>query len=79
MATGDEHIEEAAGTVNGLNRNFSISLTYESGTLYVLGNGQLWPQDDDESADEVDPGAGTFRLRVPPASDDRVLVRYIEG
>ena len=79
MASGDEWLEEATGNVNGLNADFSTSRPYQSGTLYILGNGQLWPADDDESADELSPAAGTFRLRTAPADNDRVLVRYIEA
>lgn len=78
MSSGDEWLEEAIGNVNGLNVDFATSNPYQSGTLYVLGNGQLWPSDDDESADELDPSAGTFRLRVAPRDNDRVLIRYIE-
>jgi len=79
MATNDEQIEEASGIVNGLNRDFTTANPYQSGTLFVLGNGQLWPADDDATADEVNPALGTFRLRIAPADNDRVMVRYVEA
>jgi hypothetical protein len=79
MATNDEKIEEAAGVVNGFNVNFSTSLPYQSGTIYVLPNGSLWPSDDDEGLIEDNPLAGTFHMKVAPRSDDRIMVRYIEG
>lgn len=77
--TGDEKLEEASGPVNGSNQFFSTSAPYTSGTLFALLNGQLWPGDDDEGVEELDPGTGTFRLRLAPRQNDRVLVRYIEA
>lgn len=82
MATGDEKVETAIGNINGVNQDFSTSIPYQSGTLFILWNGQLLAQDDDEGHDEVDPGLGTFRTRVPPIGGSKpakLWVRYIEA
>lgn len=79
MATSDEKVEEAIGIINGINVDFSASLSYQSGTLFVFENGFLLPTDDDRGLVEDSPAAGTFHMKVAPKTDDEILVRYIEG
>jgi len=74
-------MEEANGTINGVNKDFSTPTPYQPGSLFVFWNGQLLPLDDDDGHDEIDPGTGAFRTRVAPVggeSQDKVWARYIE-
>lgn len=76
--TGDEHIEKAAGIVNGVNTTFSVSRPYQPSTLYVLANGQLRGILDDDGWLETNPATGVFDMLEPP-QNDKLFVRYIEA
>lgn len=79
MATNDEKIEEASGITNGFNVDFSTSLPYQTGTLFVFLNGEIIPLDDDEGLVEDSPAAGTFHMKSAPRDGDKIMVRYIES
>jgi hypothetical protein len=82
VATGDEITELAIGTIDGLNQDFSTSLPYEAGTLWVSPDGILVDPSHDDGWTETDPVAGTFRMKIAPrggARPDTLMVQYIEG
>lgn len=70
---------EALGIVDGANRDFSAPGPYFPGTLRALRNGRLLARDFADGYDEVDPSAGTFRLRVAPEPGDNVFCFYTEA
>lgn len=72
------HLSEALGPVDGSNRDFSAPGAYEAGTLRALRNGRLLSRDFEDGYDEVDPAAGTFRMRVAPRAGDVVFVFWKE-
>lgn len=76
---GETHMEEATGAVDGGNRDFSVSTAFEPGTLRALRNGRLLSRDFEDGYEEVDPGAGTFRLRVAPKVGDNVFAFWKEA
>lgn len=73
------HLVEALGAVDGVNLDFAAPESYEPGTLRALRNGRLLSRDFDDGYDEVDPTAGTFRLRRAPRAGDVVFVFYKEA
>ena len=70
---------EALGAVDGANRDFAAPEPYEPGTLRALRNGRLLSRDFDDGYEEVDPSAGTFRLRVAPKTGDVIFCFYVEA
>jgi hypothetical protein len=82
MATGDEVLEEATGTINGVNKDFQTSLPYQADTLRVWVTGILVRRGDDDGWTESDPSTGDFQMKEAPriasSPDDTLHVRYIE-
>ena len=77
MASGDEHVETPSGSVDGVNVEFTVSVDYQAGTLFVWKNGQLIRSSDDDGFLET--GPNTFETRVPWSTDDTVTVRFLEA
>jgi hypothetical protein len=71
-------LREAAGAVDGVNRDFVAPGAYEPGTLRALRNGRLLSRDLADGYVEVDPSLGTFRLRIAPRVGDNVFCFYVE-
>jgi hypothetical protein len=72
------HLVEAAGPVDGSNRDFAAPESYEPNSLRALWNGRLLSRDFEDGYEEVDPTLGTFRLRRAPKVGDNVFVFYEE-
>jgi len=70
---------EAVGTIDGANRDFEAPGPYVPGTLRVLRNGRLLARDLADGYDELDPAAGTLRVRVAPDAGDVLFVFYTEA
>lgn len=66
--------ETPSGSVNGTNKNFTLSRGYISGTLEVYVNGLL--QAPTTHTTEVSASAGTFSLDTAPLTGDIVRVSY---
>lgn len=83
MATGDEHLEEAIGVIDGANQDFKTSLPYQADTLRVWVTGILVRRNDDDGWIESSPSTGDFQMKEPPrivsSPDDTLHVRYIEA
>lgn len=69
---------EAIGVIDGANVDFNTPVAYYPGTLFVFLNGQLLPQDD-ELQGPIELGGTSFRLPVPPVTDDRLHVWFHTG
>lgn len=59
-------LEQAIGTVNGVNRDFSVPTAYAPGTLVLFLNGRQLKRELENGWEEVDPSSGTFRTKLPP-------------
>ena len=59
-------LDQAIGTVDGVNQDFSTPAAFAPGSLVVFLNGQQLKRDLDNGWDEIDPSAGTFRMKIPP-------------
>jgi len=59
-------IDEAVGVIDGSNLDFSTPDPYVAGTLVVFLNGRQLTAARDNGWVEVDPDAGTFRMKIPP-------------
>ena len=59
-------LERALGTIDGVNVDFTTPSPYISGSLNIFRNGQLLDQSSENGWTEVDPNAGTFRMKIPP-------------
>jgi hypothetical protein len=64
----DATLEEATGTIDGANVDFTTSVAYFPGTLFAYLNGQLLRQDDDDGPIEI--GGVNVRMRKAPLTDD---------
>ena len=75
-------LEPAIGDVDGVNRDFSLPSAYRAGSLVVFLNGQQLKRELENGWEELDPAAGTFRMKLPPvparpgSSDDPGDVLY---
>ena len=72
---GIPRIDDATGTVDGVNRYFYVPNPYVPGTLVVMINGRQRDDDLENGWIERDPAAGLFEMRQAPrppqgASDD---------
>lgn len=70
---------EAIGSIDGINRDFETSTPYVAGTLNAFRNGCLVTKVLDDGFDEIDPNAGTFRMKVAPELDDTLFCFYGEA
>lgn len=77
MATNDVHIREAIGIINGINVDFTTPEDYISGTIHLIMNGVLIKRDDDDSI--IETGSNSFRMKIPPVTNDVIHVRYKEA
>lgn len=77
MAAGEEHFQAPQGPIDGANRDFTVNVAYEAGTLRVWQNGMLVRQADDDGWDET--SNTTFRTKEPPRLGTILHVRYIEA
>lgn len=59
-------LEQAIGTVDGSNRDFSVSTAYAPGTLVLFLNGRQLKRELENGWEEIDPSSGTFRTKLPP-------------
>jgi hypothetical protein len=59
-------LEQAIGTIDGVNRDFRTPTYYRAGSLVVFLNGQQLKRQLDNGWDEVDQSLGTFRMKVAP-------------
>ena len=66
------------GVVNGVNLDFATPSPYVSGSLRAFLNGRLVTQWLDDGFNEVDPSAGTFRMKVAPIAGDTLYGFYEE-
>ena len=78
MATGDYHKEKVTGVINGVNKSFSTSANYVSGSLDLWWNGILTKSDDDLTG-FTETGTNTFDTSNAPRTNDQLHVRYIEA
>jgi len=74
-------LEPVAGVVDGVNRDFSVPTHYRADSLVVFLNGQQLKRELENGWVELDPDAGTFRMKLPPlpsqgAADDPGDVLY---
>lgn len=70
----DAQLEEATGTIDGVNVDFTTSVAYYPGTLFAYLNGQLLRQDDDDGPVEL--GGVNVRMRKAPIADDTLHFWY---
>lgn len=59
-------IEQAIGVIDGVNRDFRAPTYFRAGSLVVFLNGQQLKRQLDNGWDELDPNAGTFRMKQAP-------------
>lgn len=59
-------LEQAIGIVNGVNRDFRAPTYFRAGSLVVFLNGQQLKRQLDNGWEELDPVAGTFRMKRAP-------------
>ena len=65
-------LDQALGTVDGVNQDFATPAPYAPGTLVVFKNGRQLSRDLDNGWTEVDPAAGTFRMKLPPVAPETI-------
>jgi hypothetical protein len=70
-------LEEAIGTIDGVNSLFRTSAPYIQDSLYVFLNGLLKKRDWDDGWEEID--EYSFRLKEAPQFGDTVYVIYHSG
>lgn len=73
---GNPRLEDAIGTVNGVNTNFTTVDDFEAGTLNVWIDGQLHRSSDDDGWTET--GSNSFTLKEAPLTGTRVRVFYLD-
>lgn len=59
-------LEQAIGTVNGVNRDFSVPTAYAPGMLVLFLNGRQLKRDLENGWEEVVPNLGTFQTKIAP-------------
>jgi len=74
----EAHFVEAAGIIDGSNKDFAAPEPYVPGTLRALRNGRLLSRDFEDGYVEVDPSIGTFRVLVAPKAGDVLFVFYTD-
>lgn len=72
-------IEVPAGAIDGVNKVFTVSLPYQSGTTAVFLNGVLQRIDFDDGWVETSPATGAVTLNEAPVLLDTVQVYYVPG
>lgn len=68
--------ETAQGTVDGVNRDFSVSEDYTANTLVVFRNGQLLERSMDNGWVEL--GGNDFRMNIAPLPADILQAFYMD-
>ena len=69
-----------AGAINGVNKTFTTSVPYKTGTLEVTLRGTDRAQGTDQQLwAELDPDAGTFVFTLAPITNDWIKVKYQEN
>lgn len=71
----DSLIEQAIGTIDGANRDFSVSVAYFPGTLFVYWNGKLQPKTN-TTFGWIETGGVGFRLNSAPVVGDDIHCYY---
>jgi len=59
-------LDQAIGTVDGVNLDFATASAYAPGTLVVFLNGRQLKRELDNGWEETDPAAGEFRMKIAP-------------
>jgi hypothetical protein len=77
VAPGDEKLERPTGDVDGVNRDFDVSLPYQSGTVRLWRNGVLVRAADDDGFEEL--GGTSLRTREALLPGDTITARYLEA
>jgi len=74
--------EVPAGTIDGVNRVFTVSMPYGAGTTAVFINGQLMERSLDDGWFETDPFSGVVTLNEAPRSSgacpDVIQIFYLD-
>jgi hypothetical protein len=78
VATGDEQYEDLSAAVDGINQDFTTSLSYQPGTLKVLWNGLL-REITETTFGWSETGAATFQTSTVPVIGDSIHARYLEA
>lgn len=67
-----------AGSIDGVNKDFTTPTPYVAGTSAAFLNGQLLMRTFDDGWIEVDPSIGLVRLKEAPVVGDTVQVFYLD-
>jgi hypothetical protein len=70
----DSQLEEATGTIDGVNVDFTTAVAYYPGTLFAYLNGLLVEQDGDDGPIEM--GGVNVRMRTAPSVNDTLHFWY---
>lgn len=70
--------EVALGTIDGINKVFTVSVAYAPNTTAVFVNGALYRKDWDNGWYETDPATGTVTLKEAPLLGDTVQIFFTD-